>query len=124
MLCVLNTLFLILIPARHVNNNENNHENCRHYGSFYKVFDPASASGVAEPAVTAAALKSSYHLPIIGIMSEVEKHPAPPINDSSPNAPVLGRYSDTKPSMVGQKNRYRQRTQRLHRKQHNRCPAQ
>ena len=28
--------------------------------------------------------------------------PAPPINDK-PNAPVFGKYSETKPSMVGQK---------------------
>ena len=43
MLCVLNTLFLILIPARHVNNNENNHENTGIMATL-KIFDPASAS--------------------------------------------------------------------------------
>src|SRR5436190_21497738 len=70
--------------------------------TFINVFEPASASGVAEPAAIAAALKSSYHLPIIGIIKEVENMPAPPINDK-PNAPVFGRYSETNPSIVGQK---------------------
>src|SRR3982751_2132121 len=70
--------------------------------TFIKVFEPATASGLAEPAATAAALKSSYHLPMIGITSDVENIPAPPINDK-PSAPVLGKYSETKPSIVGQK---------------------
>ena len=70
--------------------------------TLMNVFEPASASGAAEFAATAAALNWSYHLPIIGIASEDENMPAPPINDK-PKAPVSGRYSDTKPSIVGQK---------------------
>ena len=70
--------------------------------TFINVWEPASASGVAEPAATAADLKSSYHLPMIGMISDVENIPAPPINDK-PKAPVFGKYSETKPSMVGQK---------------------
>src|SRR4051812_40732398 len=70
--------------------------------TLMNVWEPASASGVAEPAATAAALKSSYHLPMIGIIKEVENIPAPPISDK-PKAPVLGKYSETKPSIVGQK---------------------
>src|SRR5579871_2326337 len=72
--------------------------------TFKKVLEPATASacGPVNPLATAADLKSSYHLPIKGIMIAVENMPAPPINDK-PNAPVLGKYSETKPSMVGQK---------------------
>src|SRR6185503_15441512 len=39
---------------------------------------------------------------IMGTTSEVENIPAPPIMES-PRAPVLGRYSETKPNIVGQK---------------------
>ena len=39
---------------------------------------------------------------VIGITSEEENIPAPPINER-PRAPVLGKYSETNPSMVGQK---------------------
>src|SRR6516225_5049378 len=70
--------------------------------TFIKVFDPATASGFDAPLATAALLKLSYHLPIIGMTRDVENIPAPPIKDN-PSAPVLGRYSETKPSIVGQK---------------------
>src|SRR4051812_20971698 len=69
-----------------------------------KVFDPATASAPAAlvPEATAAALKSSYHFPISGRISETENIPAPPISER-PSAPDLGTYSATKPSIVGQK---------------------
>src|SRR5690349_16959538 len=72
--------------------------------TFIKVLEPAiaSASADVEPLEIAAFLKPSNHLPIIGITNEVENIPAPPINER-PSAPVLGKYSDTKPSIVGQK---------------------
>jgi len=41
-------------------------------------------------------------LPIRGKINDTENIPVPPIR-AKPMAPVLGRYSDTKPSMVGQK---------------------
>ena len=40
--------------------------------------------------------------PITGNINETENIPAPPINDK-PNAPVFGKYSETNPSIVGQK---------------------
>ncbi len=69
-----------------------------------KVSEPAMASALATslPAIRADSLALSNHLPMIGNISEVENIPAPPINDK-PNAPVLGRYSETNPSIVGQK---------------------
>src|SRR5579872_6118395 len=69
-----------------------------------KVLDPAIASAADDPApdATAAAFAPSYHFPIRGRIREVENMPAPPISES-PIVPVLGRYSDTNPSMVGQK---------------------
>src|SRR5215469_8117929 len=72
--------------------------------TFKNVFEPAIASAwvAVLPAATAVALKLSYHLPINGITSEVENIPAPPINER-PSAPVLGKYSETNPSIVGQK---------------------
>src|SRR5215207_6903980 len=72
--------------------------------TFKKVLEPAIASAfvTSSPAAIAVALYLSYHLPITGNIKETENIPAPPINDR-PKAPVLGKYSDTKPSMVGQK---------------------
>lgn len=72
--------------------------------TFNKVSVPATASAfeTSVPASTAEVFALSNHLPITGNTSETENIPAPPINDN-PNAPVLGRYSDTKPSIVGQK---------------------
>ncbi len=72
--------------------------------TFKRVSLPATASAFATsvPELTAAAFALSNHLPITGNTKETENIPAPPINDK-PNAPVFGRYSDTKPSIVGQK---------------------
>ena len=72
--------------------------------TFMSVSDPAAASAVAAstPAAAAFAFASSNNLPIIGTTSDTENIPAPPINDK-PRAPVFGKYSETKPSMVGQK---------------------
>src|SRR6186713_819886 len=72
--------------------------------TFINVLEPATASAAtgSDPAAMAPALKLSYHFPIKGRINETENMPAPPISDS-PRAPVLGRYSDTKPSIVGQK---------------------
>ena len=72
--------------------------------TFKNVFEPAMASACAPeyPNCAAVALKLSYHLPISGITSDEENMPAPPISER-PSAPVFGRYSDTNPSMVGQK---------------------
>src|SRR5580658_816450 len=69
-----------------------------------KVFDPAIASAAddAAPDAMAEPFALSYHFPIRGRINDVENMPAPPISDS-PRAPVRGRYSDTNPSMVGQK---------------------
>src|SRR6056297_1977228 len=47
-------------------------------------------------------LALSIRLPIIGSTIETESIPAAPIMDK-PKAPVSGRYSATKPSIVGQK---------------------
>src|SRR5688500_17116486 len=68
------------------------------------VSEPAMASALAAsfPAIMADSFALSYHLPMIGSISAVENIPAPPIKDK-PNAPVLGRYSETNPSIVGQK---------------------
>src|SRR5579863_10093557 len=68
------------------------------------VLEPAIASAADDPApdAIAAAFALSNHFPITGRINEVENMPAPPISDS-PRAPVLGRYSETNPSMVGQK---------------------
>lgn len=49
------------------------------------------------------ALALSIKLPITGKTTDTESIPAPPIIDN-PKAPVSGRYSATKPSIVGQKN--------------------
>ena len=54
------------------------------------------------PEWMAASLKFSNHLPIIGKINATDSIPPPPIRDK-PKAPVLGRYSETNPSMVGQK---------------------
>ena len=72
--------------------------------TFRNVSEPAIASALtaSTPLVTAAVFALSNHLPITGIIKAVENIPAPPINDK-PKAPVLGRYSETKPSIVGQK---------------------
>lgn len=48
------------------------------------------------------ALASSINFPMSGKTTETDNIPAPPIIDN-PNAPVSGRYSATKPSIVGQK---------------------
>src|SRR5579863_3606285 len=68
------------------------------------VVEPAIASAADDPApdAIAEAFALSNHFPIRGRTREVENMPAPPISDS-PRAPVFGRYSDTNPSMVGQK---------------------
>src|SRR5665647_2377533 len=72
--------------------------------TFKKVLEPAiaSAAAVVAPLLIAPALKPSYQCPIIGTMRDVENMPAPPIIER-PSAPVSGRYSDTNPSIVGQK---------------------
>src|SRR5690349_12053464 len=72
--------------------------------TFKNVLEPAMASACSAvlPAATAASLNLSYHPPINGITNEVENIPAPPIKER-PRAPVLGKYSETKPSIVGQK---------------------
>jgi hypothetical protein len=44
----------------------------------------------------------SIDLPMIGSTSDVATIPAPPMMES-PNAPLLGMYSATNPSIVGQK---------------------
>ena len=72
--------------------------------TFKNVLEPAIASAAAAlaPELMALAWKLSYQCPIMGTMREVENIPAPPIIER-PSAPVSGRYSDTKPSIVGQK---------------------
>src|SRR6478735_5517347 len=72
--------------------------------TFINVSVPATASAfeTSLPAATAAPFALSNQLPIIGNTNDTENIPAPPINDN-PNAPVFGKYSDTKPSIVGQK---------------------
>src|SRR5215831_11653051 len=72
--------------------------------TFNKVSEPATASAFAtsSPAATAVCFALSNHFPMIGNTRETENIPAPPINDN-PNAPVFGKYSDTNPSIVGQK---------------------
>jgi hypothetical protein len=74
------------------------------YMTFRKVSEPAAelAAASSSPEAKAAAFALSYHPPIMGRIREVENIPAPPISES-PNAPVFGVYSDTNPSMVGQK---------------------
>ena len=72
--------------------------------TFMKVSEPAndSACDGSIPWAIAFALASSSHLPITGKINDTENIPAPPINER-PSAPDLGTYSDTKPSIVGQK---------------------
>lgn len=72
--------------------------------TFINVSDPAIAFALATsiPSVMAFAFALSSHFPITGKINETENIPAPPINES-PNAPVFGKYSDTNPSIVGQK---------------------
>src|SRR6188474_1162832 len=72
--------------------------------TFISVSVPATASAfeTSLPAATAASFALSNHFPITGNTSETENIPAPPINDN-PSAPVLGKYSETNPNIVGQK---------------------
>ena len=72
--------------------------------TFKRVSLPAAASALTTsfPELTAASFALSNHLPIAGSIKETENIPAPPISDK-PKAPVFGRYSETKPNMVGQK---------------------
>ena len=71
---------------------------------FPKAAFPAttSAASCAIPAFKAITFSSSSHDPITGFHIPVANIPAPPTRDI-PRAPVFGRYSETKPIMVGQK---------------------